>query len=358
MEKTRDTEQIKEFYHAIFFRHQKIDGYLALFTKSNKKTHRVLTNDPDGFAALTASLGSSMDVHFNLAIQNFDLAEKLYQKKNPGEKYAGRGNELSAKYMTCIYGDIDVVAAQHSQSDLPTSLDEAMSLLKLLPVLPSIIVFSGHGLHFYILFEQALDISIVKGREAFKALSAALQNFIITNGMKRGWKLDNVGDVARLLRPPGTINYKDPNNPVPVKIIELHEDRVYSFDFLNSKFGVREKTVQVTSYVKNNKVSGENYKEYFAENIIENCLFIAHCKVDSQNLPEPEWFAMINILAKCENGISAIHELSQDYKNYSCEETDSKIEYTLANYSPRTCKSVSELTGGKYCGNCLYNEKN
>ena len=357
MEKTRDTEQIKEFYHAIFFRHQKIDGYLALFTKSNKKTHRVPTNDPDGFVALTASLGSSMDLHFNLAIQDFDLAEKLYQEKNPGEKYAGRGNELSAKYMTCIYGDVDIADFQHSQSNLPTSLDEAMSLLELLPLPPSIIVFSGHGLHFYILFDQALDVSVAKNREAFKALSAALQNFIITNGMKRGWKLDNVGDISRLLRPPGTINYKDPNNPVTVKIIELHEDRVYSLDFLNSKFGVREKTVQVTSCEENNIKGGKIYIGYFVENIINNCLFVNHCKVDSKNLPEPEWFAMISILVMCEDGISAIHELSQDYKNYSCEETDSKIEYTLANYSPRTCKSVSELTGGKYCGNCQYREK-
>ena len=46
---------------------------------------------------------------------------------------------------------------------------------------------------------------------------------------ERGWKVDNVFDLARILRPPGTMNGK--GEPLPVEVLE-HEGARYSVEEL------------------------------------------------------------------------------------------------------------------------------
>lgn len=90
-------------------------------------------------------------------------------------------------------------------------------------VRPTITIDTGHGIHAYYLFTggpwifRSLDERAQAARltRAWVALHQA-------TARDRGWHVDPVGDLARLLRLPGTINAKDPDNPRPVTVIE-HE---------------------------------------------------------------------------------------------------------------------------------------
>src|SRR5262249_1782569 len=44
---------------------------------------------------------------------------------------------------------------------------------------------------------------------------------------ERGWSMDSTHDLARVLRLPGTVNRKLPDNPVPVTVLEAAWSRVY-----------------------------------------------------------------------------------------------------------------------------------
>lgn len=345
---------IKRYYNLLFFRYE-ISGHFVLFTKHNKMSYWIPVEDHDDLVIKTEVLASTGDVHCNVALQSYSQAEGIHAAKNSGKQFNGRGTEKSAIWITSIYGDIDIAAPEHSQTNLPSDLTEALSILDSLPVEPSLIIESGNGIHFYILFDKAFDISQPEGMKAFKALSTSLQNCVIDTGLKKGFKLDNVGDPTRMLRPGGTNNFKDPEHPKVVRIIKAGEDIVYSFEFLQGNFAKDVKTKEDLHSEQFEDNGPENQVGYLSNNISENCAFIKHCVEDADKLTEPEWFAGICVFAYCEDGRGFIHKMSSGYPNYSYDETEGKIEHAINNYLPRTCQNIADITGKLYCLDCIFN---
>jgi len=68
------------------------------------------------------------------------------------------------------------------------------------------------------LFSEPYLIQDENDLESFKTLSSSFQKTIIAKGKAHGWKLDNTSDPARLLRIPGTMNFK--HDPVMVEVIQ------------------------------------------------------------------------------------------------------------------------------------------
>ena len=72
------------------------------------------------------------------------------------------------------------------------------------PIAPSVIVDSGHGYHVYWRLDTIIPFAQAKA---------------IMVGIAKAIKGDHVYDAARILRIPGTVNYKDPQAPVPVRTV-------------------------------------------------------------------------------------------------------------------------------------------
>ena len=66
----------------------------------------------------------------------------------------------------------------------------------------------GDGLYGYWLFRESYLITSEEEREAMITLSRQFTYTLVTWGKEHGWTLDALGDLARVLRPPGTINHK------------------------------------------------------------------------------------------------------------------------------------------------------
>lgn len=90
---------------------------------------------------------------------------------------------------------------------------EARERIKQLPIPPSIIVRSGHGLHLYWLLREATDPKELS--ELSRGLAGVLGG-------------DHAFDAARLLRLPGTLNRKDPEHPIPVEVEVFEPERAYN----------------------------------------------------------------------------------------------------------------------------------
>lgn len=89
--------------------------------------------------------------------------------------------------------------------------------------LPSALVASGGGYHGYWLFDTPRDLSDPSARADFARVQEAWVSYVGGDTAAK--------DLCRVLRVPGTLNYKyDP--PRPVELIEFHPDRRYTYDEL------------------------------------------------------------------------------------------------------------------------------
>ena len=115
-----------------------------------------------------------------------------------------RGDEFAVSYQTAVIVDIDICSAAHKgdPSLLAADFDEAKSFL---PFTPSLIIFSGYGLHAYYIFDTPIKISD-GNREEIKRRNNLLLDVVRLRA--NGKKIDGVGDLPRVLRTPCTFNYK------------------------------------------------------------------------------------------------------------------------------------------------------
>ena len=115
-----------------------------------------------------------------------------------------RGDENVVSFQTAIIVDIDIRSAAHKGDPaiFAADFDEAKSFL---PFTPSLIIHSGYGLHAYYIFDTPITITD-QNREEIKQRNNLLLDVVRTRA--NGKKIDGVGDLPRILRTPGTFNYK------------------------------------------------------------------------------------------------------------------------------------------------------
>jgi hypothetical protein len=142
----------------------------------------------------------------------------------------GRGTAADVTAIGALWADIDLAGEAHPDKPLPTTIDEALGLLDDLPLGPSLVVDSGHGLHAYWLLKEpwVFDSAEERGRAA--RLARGWHGLVCLTAARHGWRLQNLGDLARVLRLPGTTNYKTRGAPVPVQLRARYPERRYLTD--------------------------------------------------------------------------------------------------------------------------------
>jgi P4 family phage/plasmid primase-like protien len=131
-----------------------------------------------------------------------------------------RGGASDCLELPGLYVDIDVKGPNHAAVDLPPTIDDAHTLLADYPLPPTAIVASGGGLQAWWLFDELQPVTDVA------ELLIRWGTTWAELGRRRGWHIDNVFDVARVMRLPGTWNRK--NDPRPVEILTADWARQYA----------------------------------------------------------------------------------------------------------------------------------
>ena len=133
-------------------------------------------------------------------------------------------NEIAA--IGGLWVDIDLRSDAHPKAALPCTVEEALTILPAdLP--PTFIIFTGNGIHVWLLFRELYLFRNEHDRAAAAALAKRWNTLIRDNARMRGWNIERLADLARLLRIPGTINFKDPTNPKAV-VIRAHSHHRYN----------------------------------------------------------------------------------------------------------------------------------
>jgi putative DNA primase/helicase len=125
-----------------------------------------------------------------------------------------RGSAADSREVSYFALDVDVAGPGHKAQNLPAGFGDVESLIEKagFPA-PTAWIFSGGGFYPQWRFAEPIDVRDDETRgwveDAFAQISA---HFIAAAG-QLGWHLDNVRDLARVFRLPGTTNRKVPDEP-------------------------------------------------------------------------------------------------------------------------------------------------
>lgn len=331
--------QIAEFFRRLHG--EEAFGHLIVWTRQDKAT-RAFDLGVEGALAAAAEYSrqraETCDVYAAVGLQRSPPAG------------SGRGAEDGVCSIPAVWADVDIAGPAHSSKDLPPTEQDAFALIEAVGLPPSIIVRSGFGLQVYWRYKEPWRLETAADRAAAKSLSTRFQALLRQLARSRGWGLDSTPDLCRVLRVPGTFNRKLPPNirPVTVDYFECAYNQADLEEILDG--------IEDAGPAPPRLESQESLPPAKLLLILEGCPWMQHCRDDAATLPEPEWYRLITILARCEDAERWAHELSKAYPRYSRRETAAKLrQASRDNIAPVTCAYVqSDLGGEEYCGECLF----
>jgi P4 family phage/plasmid primase-like protien len=175
---------------------------------------QALSLEPDDRVCI-ASAGSTQEFNTKqVPLQHADVLSAIYtsQKLNvwvmvneTGPITSGRGTVADVTRVRALWADLDV-----KDGGLPSweAANDVISMLSdMLNCRPVAVVNSGHGLQPYWEVEDG-EVSDLN-RNFMVGVVKRWGKLVSTVASLAGGKVDNVYDLARVLRAPGTINYKD-----------------------------------------------------------------------------------------------------------------------------------------------------
>lgn len=252
--------------------------------------------------------------------------------------------------LNAVFLDLD--GKNEKKPNNPDTAEELIEFLEntILPS-PNYIVGSGNGIHAYWIVKEGFFIKSDDDRAKAQALTKGFNSLIQSEGKKLGFSFDGVGDLARIGRMPGTFNNKN-NTPKLVEIV--HEsDELFTFEELTGFLPEREQKDLDSQRRRTNSNTETDYSKASYKSIFAGCAFIRHCENKAKDLEEPSWYHAISIVARCEDGRSYCHEISERYDGYSFEEVERKIDHALgATSGPTTCEHIATGLNFEGCRNC------
>lgn len=177
----------------------------------------------------TSRWGGSPDEAASIAQTAVDRDTNVYfgvgtRRQGPHitEHERGKAKDVGALYAAWL--DIDVQSEAHAKQNLPETIEEGMTILEAIPLDPSIIISSGHGLQAYWLFTGPVSVSPMTAdgvTQWMRRFNYTFKKF----AQRSGWDVDSTFDLPRVMRVPGSFNCKSGTEDVTV--LEMHPERRY-----------------------------------------------------------------------------------------------------------------------------------
>ena len=214
---------------------ERIFGYL--WTKQDKTTYPFAVSSPDERIAMAKK-----------AIELSDAGKDVYFGVNLMNEAPARNARVKAEYVTlqtATIADIDILGGEHTDSNkYPANVEVAKGFL---PFPVSVLVDSGNGLHPYCLYAQPITITAENRSEVTKRNKKFI-DVIRNRAGKYAKAVDGVHDLPRVLRMPGTYNYKSGRENAPLcRLVEVSDVRFTPTELdekLNASITPKEKSTR------------------------------------------------------------------------------------------------------------------
>lgn len=254
-----------------------------------------------------------------------------------------------------LWLDMDIYhPVAHAEKNLPQTVQEAYTLIpEFLP--PSIIVHSGYGLQFWWLLKECWYFDTPEEKQQAKTLLTRLQGYVRQQAQEKGWRLDAVQDLCRVMRLTGTMNVKIPTDPVLAQVIE-QSNVYYDPREIEELLPAMEQTAATATAVQARDGGFERRPtDGPADYMLANCKFLQHWQLNYKTLPEPVWMAACTNLIRGIGGGDMVVEAAQNWlgNKYNESATFKKIQHWIADCHPTTCEFIQnelQFTGCDQCG--------
>ncbi|MFM7167195.1 MAG: hypothetical protein ACKO3T_18300 [Planctomycetaceae bacterium] len=203
-----------EFLHELFGAGLASGCQVSLFTVPEKRARR-FTDIPTALQ-VAQTLATTQNVYFNVGM----IAGSP----------KGRGKAEDVGALVALWADVDFQSPAHANHNLPADAADFERLIPELPLPPSVVVDSGNGRHLYWLFRDPWVFADTGDRSRGTVFAKGWHEMVCRAASRLGWSLENLGDITRVLRLPGTVNRKDPEHTKPVTIVTADWQRRYSLD--------------------------------------------------------------------------------------------------------------------------------
>lgn len=125
------------------------------------------------------------------------------------EAVGERGGAETTVALGAVWVDLDIGTEGHAGHNYPPTLEAALDCLaRTIEQQPSLIIFSGGGVHLWWLLDEVLEFESDDDRRKAATIVARFQARIREAWAEKGWHLDSTQDLARVLRPPQSLNHK------------------------------------------------------------------------------------------------------------------------------------------------------
>ena len=289
------------------------------------------------------------------------------QVKVRGRHKSGNDNTHSAK---AFWLDLDVGAEQNKYATQTEAAAALKAFCKAMAMPKPYVVSSGGGLHVYWPLTTEVDATTwVDHASILKALTEAF-----------GLRADpsRTADVASILRPVGTYNWKT-GNPRQVECLmtgEVSDTQALllklqslqastnvvvperrEFTAPTHNLGAIPEHLRGTAVVNEEAAQGAGYQQPKAREIVQRCQQLTWQMQNPAKVNEPSWYSMIGCLRHATNGFKAIHLMSQGHADYSEYTTNSKIaQHESSGSGPSLCSTFEQHNPGG-CDGCPFKGK-
>jgi putative DNA primase/helicase len=211
---TQAEPQEVQRYFELLYPNPPDDALLVLSNLNNRRWYSQwfrIAQSAD--AAVSASrLAGCYNVYTGIGLRHPDCTPAVDKRGGSADVYALPG----------LWIELDHNAGVHTAKNLPTP-EELLAFIETLPFRFSLLVDSTGGYHAYLLFKELWVLDTPAERDAATLLLQRFQRTIQAQAAAQGWKVDSTADLARVLRPAGTLNHK---SGTPKRVTILHEDAI------------------------------------------------------------------------------------------------------------------------------------
>ena len=251
------------------------------------------------------------------------------------------------KQLRSFFLDLDCGPSKgyRDQNDAVTAL---RGFCKKLELPKPLLVNSGRGVHAYWFLSEPVSL------EEWLPAATSLKRLCAKHNLLADPAVTS--DAARVLRIPGTHNYKtDP--PVSVSYFGTGDLAPVDFDVFKEYLGgnmipVPTKHIPSGSNAVMDALLG-NRKSVFKDIVLktqsgDGCAQIENILVNQGDINEPLWRAGLSIAKFCEDGHKAAHRMSKNHPEYDVESTLKKMDLIKG---PYLCDTFDEFNPG-VCSEC------
>lgn len=137
------------------------------------------------------------------------VREDVYFGVNP--RTGKGGKKENVHFLIAFHIDVDYGEGGHKKQSVHQNYEEALKAIKGFSLTPTLINHSGNGFHCYWVLNSPVSVK-EKGSQYFESINRALSSALGGDS--------STHNIDRILRVPGTFNFKQENNPREVKVVE------------------------------------------------------------------------------------------------------------------------------------------